>query len=286
MKLSQDIIKAMAQNKVSSTDVRIIMYICRIMQSNGCAYNVNSREVSNLLNINITTFYRRLKFLSNRGLISYVKIKNGYYNITLSYSDYTDGDSSYANYVNINYHPFGDEFNSLKATEMLTVLQLALRNRDCNGLHCSTKTIASYANISPKNRQVISRIVENIKNIKYKSKSLFTVRTYKNKKCQNVHQFFFSGKSHLGGFEKVARQRHMFTSFLKKNNYKYTNKDIDDLIQMDNQYKNWQAVYKSKIRESLDRLGILKCDYIRKSMIQEISFRGGISTHTDYEVLI
>lgn len=278
MKLSKSVIKKIIKYTLSKTDINLLIYFASKQLENGCAYNIYYKDVVDALGIAPKTFYQRMAVLESRNIIKFeLSGKYGYYNIVILDNDFTNKDFS-DGYVNINRDFFfTEEFLKMRASEKYVLLKVMSRNNDnLNEINASDEKIAEYANIDPKNKSLIKRIVTTLRNFNVAGQKVFDIFTSARKK-NNVHFFklVLNSKRPVSAKEEV--QLHMFTNFCRKNRINYTEKDIKDLVQMDNQYRYYNAIYMSVVKEILLQYGEVKAAVIR-SMVDPIVNR--VSAHT------
>ena len=258
MKLSNSLINKIVDLTCSKTEINFIVYIAQFQLLDGFVPNIYYKEIIQKLNINQVTFYRVLHKLKCKNIITFSNDK-GYYNIKLKDNDFSNGFDD-QNYVNINREFLLNEgFFNMKATSKYTLLKLLLRNTDrMNVIKASNNTIAKYANIDNKNKRLITKIVENMKNI-------FDVFIEVRK--NNVINFFrLLNNSRIDRSEAETWQKHMLVGWINKNKIKYKSKDILDLIQMYNQYDWISEIYCNIVKEILLYYGSVECKIIRSKI--------------------
>lgn len=278
MKISSTIVHNLISHTCSKTEINLIFYIAQFQLQNGFIPNVFYKDVITQLGINPTTFYRTLYKLSCKGIIQYdISNKYGYYNITLLNNDFSNKDYS-EGYININRDLFHTEnFIQMKASEKYVFLRLMLRNQDnLNEIKLSDESIAQYAQVSSKNKRLITRIITTLRSFTFREHKVLDVFTdYRSNKTINFFKLLLNSKRALS--ETEIMQRHMFINFCRKNNISYTNADIKDLIQMDNQYKSYNKLYKNVVHEILLQYKEVKCSIIR-SIVDPIVNRLSLAT--------
>lgn len=277
MKLKFSILDKLIASKCSKTDINLIFFLASKQIETGHIYNVYYKEVVDTLKITPISFYRRIEQLQEKGLISYkLAGKYGYYNFIILDNNFSDMNFE-EGYLNINREFFFDEaFRSMRATEKYVLLKLMKRNQDnFNEINMSDESIAKYANIDVKNKRLITRIIDSLKAISVGNKAVFDVFSVERRK-RNIHFFKLILNERRSVNEKEVMQRHQFMSFCKKHKIAYTEKDMNDLIQMDNQYARYQKFYKSIVKEILLQYGEIKCAVIRK-LTDEVVNRVSVS---------
>lgn len=265
MKLKFSILDKLIASKCSKTDINLIFFLASKQIPTGHIYNVYYKEVVDTLEITPISFYRRIEQLQLKGIISYeLAGKYGYYNFIINDNDCSDMNFE-EGYLNINRDFFFSEgFRSMRASEKYVLLKIMKRNQDnFNEINMSDEKIAEYAQIDVKNKRLISRIMDSLKAITVGNKAIFDVFTVKRRK-RNIHFFKLIHNVHRNVTEKEVMQRHQFKSFCRKHKIAYTEKDMMDLIQMDNQYSSYQLFYKNIVKEILLQYGEVKCAVIRK----------------------
>lgn len=266
MRLTKGLIDKIIQCKCSRTDIKIIFYLLLSQQENGCSYNVYSTALCNELGIVQPTFSRRLKKLTQNGIIKKCTgAGKGYYHITLSdYSDYTEG-----HYITIHREIFSEDFFKLKATEIYTMLQILLRDRDNqNKIECNESTIAKYANIRPDNKRAIKRIVKSLKNLLCHSTPVLNVESCQgNTERKHIFKVLQGGKN-TTSTQNYTHQKYKMQAFLNRYKIKYSKKDLTDLIQLGCQYSNYVAIVNAMVREVCLNHKAVKGAIIR-SLIEE-----------------
>lgn len=283
MKLKREVINKMIENKCSKKEIDFILLIAQWQQENGVIYNVHFSNVIKELDIHQKTFYDLLDRLEKKNIISYEKCRVGYYHITILDNDFSDGIYKDISYININ-RPFlfGQQFRSFKASVKLVILTIII-----NGLHknkvierkYSKKSLAKYANISHFNQELISEIIECITDLVEQDRVVFAIAKVK----QSVYAIKLVFTYKRREYEKSFLQRHMYASFLNKWRIPYTLTDINNLVQMDNQYKDIHSVYSIHLSKlfvqyrrkcKLDQNVSVVCKVIRTIMKQKSKGRG------------
>ena len=278
MKISSTLIHNLISHTCSKTEINLIFYIAQFQLENGFIPNIFYKEAIKQLHINPTTFYRTLYKLSCKGIIQYdIANKYGYYNITLLNNDFSNKDFSQG-YININRDLFfTQDFFKMKASEKYVFLRLMLRNQDnLNEIKLSDESIAQYAQVNSKNKRLITRIINTLKEFTSMGHRVLEVFTH-SRATKNINFFrlLITSKRHLS--ETEVMQRHMFVNFCKKYNISYSNADIEDLIQMDNQYKSYNQLYKNIVRDILLQYKEVKCSVIR-SIVDPAANRLSLAT--------
>lgn len=272
MKLKFSILDNLIASKCSKTDINLVFFLASKQIPTGHIYNVYYKEVVDTLQITPISFYRRIEQLQLKGIISYeLAGKYGYYNFVLNNNDWSDM-SFEEGYLNINRDFFFSEaFRSMRASEKYVFLKIMKRNQDnFNEINMSDEKIAEYAQIDVKNKRLITRITDSLKAITVGNKAIFDVFTTQRRK-RNIHFFKLILNERRAVTEKEVMQRHHFESFCKKHKIFYTEKDMKDLIQMDNQYACYQVFYKNIVKEILLQYGEVKCAVIRKLTDQVVN---------------
>lgn len=243
MKLKREVIDKMIENKCSKKEIDFILLIAQWQQENGVIYNVHFSNIIKELDIHQKTFYDLLDRLEKKNIITCEKCRVGYYHIAILDNDFSNGPYKDITYININ-RPFlfGEQFRSFKASVKLVILNLIL-----NGLYknkviekkYSKKSLAKYANISHFNNDLINEIIDCIASFIEQNRTVFAI----NKVKQSIYSVKLSFTYKRRDYEKGFLQRHMYIAFLNKWRIPYTPQDIDNLIQMDNQYKDIHSIY-------------------------------------------
>lgn len=265
MRLSNALNRQIIEQKCSRTDIKIILFLLSVQQEDGCCYNVHSTSLCEELHINQPTYCRRIKSLEHKGILSIREAGKGFNHITVNYSkDYQEG-----HYINIHREIFGEDFFSLKATEMYAVLRLMERNRDnFNELKCSEQTLADYAGISPQNKRVIKRIVRNIASFFTKGKKVFDVRSYKSGyRMIHVFQLLLNGRR-VDTYESTVQQTHKFKSFLKRHKVNYSPKQFEDLLYIGNSFREHIGLVNQVVKEITLQYGEVNCAVIHHKIKQ------------------
>ena len=266
MKLSSIVINKMIEMNCSRLEINLIIFLSQLSLDNGLIPNVYYKDVISFLRCNTTTFYRLLYKLQCKGIIQYdISEKYGFYNITILDNDYSNKDYS-VKYVNTNKCVFNKAFFDLKATEKYVFLKLLISdNGKKNEIKLSSDSVAKYANVNCKNKKIIERIINNIKEFKYNNNTIFEV--FEQVRRKGVIYFFrliYLDVIHESGIAYI--QNCMFRRFMYKHKVKYNDGDILDLIQMDNEYKAYNALYKNVVKEVVLYYGSVECRVIRHKM--------------------
>lgn len=265
MKISKTVIEKIKNFTLSKTDINILIYLASKQLDNGHVYNVYYKDVVDTLKIAPRTFYKRLAVLECRNIITYeISQKYGYYNVVILDNDFSNKDFSNG-YVNINRaFFFSDEFLEMKASEKYVLLKLMSRNNDrYNEIKVSDAKVAEYANIDPKNKRLIKRIVETLSNLDVSGEKVFDVFTSKRPK-HNVHFFRLVFNSIRNVSAKQEAQIHMFENYCRKHRISYTEHDIESLVQMNNEYAAYSSIYIAVVKEILHQYKEVKAAIIRK----------------------
>lgn len=268
MKLSSAVINKLVSLCCSKLEINLIIYLARFQMDNGFIPNLYYKDIISFLDCNTSTFYRLLYKLESKGIISYnISEKYGYYNITILDNDFSDKEFIGKKYINVNKWVLGDDFFKLKATSMYAILKILLRdNGKQNEIKVSDKYLADYANISEKNKKIIERILNNIKELKCAdNNNIFNVFS-DNRRNGNVHFFIVKYNPSMYDSETKYMQNGMFKRFCNKNKVTYSKQDMNDLIQMDNQYKWCNKYYKDVVKEVCLYYGEVVAKVIRKKM--------------------
>lgn len=260
MKISFSVLDKLITHKCSSHDINFLIYIAQFQHENGTIYNVHYKDIVDTLNINTKTYFDILNRLESKEIISIKDAdKYGYRHITILNNDYTNKNYHEDTYLNINRAFFyTDEFCKMKATTKYVLFKILKRNKDNgNNIPVTDDTIGTYAGINVKNKRLIKEIIKALKEIEVGEQPVFDVFSKKGSRNKVVHHFKLmleKGRRKSDGsplWEKECRQAYMFKSFLKKHHIPFKDKDVEDLIQMDNQYAALHEFYMVKVKEIL-----------------------------------
>lgn len=281
MKLSHTLIHKMIRAKCTKTDFNLIFTIAHYQFDNGLIPNLYYKDIIKELGINTSTYYRSLHRLEERGILTYDISERvyGYHNIKLLDNDYTQLKDIHSNkYLHVG-HVFleSEHFYNLKATEKYLLLQLLMRrgdNKKEREIALSDESIASYAQISQKNKPYIKQLVTKMASLKSFGNKLYSVFTKRNRvgtiytRKTNVHYFTLKHfeKNKYQYSENEKRQKLNFIMYCRKYNIKYTDEDISSLCQMDHEYNKFNYTYKNVVKEILRYYKEVKGAIIRTKM--------------------
>lgn len=285
MKLGFTLVERIKEMKCSKNEINFIIYVAEIQQETGTAYNVYYKDVVSSLGISTKTFYNILNNLEQKEILSYSSDdRDGFHNITLLNNDFSQKDFN-EGYININRAAFhSEEFKKLKASEKYVLFKVLKRNQDdYKNIPCSAETIAQYAGINRKNVKLIFKIIEDLKTLhnedelfmdcfveqRNKKRTIFHIKINPSKRINSP----MSKKYNVPHWESTSRKFYMYEAFCKKYHLNLSQKDILDLVQMDNQYNKYMNFFALKTKEILlqyknnnDQLlnGQMICATIRK----------------------
>lgn len=301
MKISYTLIKKMLDNniKCTNTDFLLVFYLAKFQFDNGNIPCIYYQDVLKDLNIHKSTYYRSLHRLSSYGILSWdiVDHSYGYHSITLHDNDFTMTDAyNRAGYINIDFPTFNcDSWKTIKLSARKIFLEIYMqcssRSKKEGPLNRSDESLAKYANISVKNKKLLSELKEILLNFninketlidlviiptKKSVKNFFLLKKVKDKYKGLTEEDLKSNNPNLENSksEKAIRQRYNFEVYCRRNKIEYSQDDIDSLCIMDNEYKDYNKNYKQIVLDTLNQYGEVKCSLIRhkmKAYIQTVS---------------
>lgn len=261
MKLSKQFIERMILQKCSKQEINFIVLVAQWQNEFGTIHNLHYKNIIDILKIVPKTYFHIINNLEKKGIISIEDSDTyGFRHITLLENDFSD--KSYnKSYLNINREFFyTNNFFDLKATEKYVLFKILLRSReDGRSVNISETTIAQYARINNKNRRLITSIIHALESFKIKNLNVFKATQHIGKTKDKIFSFILNvnkrrRKDNLHILtENEVRQTHMFKAYCRKNRVPATDKDIKDLIQMDNEYKKYSSVYIETVKELINQ---------------------------------
>jgi hypothetical protein len=235
-KLSNEILDKLMKDKVSSTEIDLLLYLALRQDAFGNVDGVYYKDTYINLLVSKQSFYNAKDGLCDKGYILDKDVNADYFNFRILNNKFTNKADDKKGYLNINEDfLFSAEFKKLKANEKKLCLKLLqiyqMPSTQQYGLPVYPETIASWLGIKSKSMAIIYNYCENISQffpndrkdgkegtlIQFLPKA-FQVRTYQNK---SIREHYLEHKiKHICRIYRVS----------------YTIRDIKDLIILLAQY--------------------------------------------------
>lgn len=124
-KMRYDFLLRLFKARLTRVEAKMILYLCMNQNCEGQLMGLQYKNVSDEVRISYDSFYRVLKSLQEKGLITYMHYyidKTWNYDVTVIGNDLFEGD--YNGYMELGNWIKSDQFKNLKANEMLLVIKL------------------------------------------------------------------------------------------------------------------------------------------------------------------
>lgn len=280
MKLTKDLLDAAKAAKLTKVQMNVLIYF-HLYENEGYA-NFYYKDVIADLGCHHATYYRAVDALANKGFINYTYNNKGYHFIKFKY---TWDKEKKEQYLNINKSfIISDGFKKLKASVKRVVLDLLLQTsanaKTSKNVAKKLKSIARAAGIDESNKQLSRKIVDTIESLEEDNTALFDVEKSKNKDNECIYKFKLKKKemNPLIGKE-ISLENHESTvafkdtlelhNFCKENRIKYTEKQFKKILSWNRGgFKNFQEVFKDKLKEIAYQYKSLEADLIVKEALK------------------
>ncbi len=238
-KLNISTIDKMAELKLTSNEIDLILYLAVRQNIFGQAEDIFYSEVMNELSITKQTFYNIKNDLVQKEIISEAQSKDGYWTFRILNNIYATDEDYKKRYLNVNKHIlFTDNFKALKANEKILILKLLCTKNleDKKPFKIYINTLKEWLDV--KSSAIIYTYIENIKpffnhEIKEGELGLGGLIVFTTK---------YTTFSRTTNTEKALYFKHKLKMFCKKYKIFFNEQNIDDLITLINQYTSTKGL--------------------------------------------